>query len=155
MNQHNETIDIFAAFVLIFAAIIGFIVLIFFTLTLVNCLKKVKEENRAMKPGLIWLNLIPIFCWFWIFYIIVKLNVSLEKEFASRNISSSVKGYGYKIGLAWAILMWCSIIPSIGQITTIAGIVCWIIYWIKVSKCSKELDAPEFITENNPPPPSS
>ena len=149
MEHHNEAINSIAVLVLIFTAIIGFIALILFTYSLFKCLKKVKEENRAMKPGLIWLNLIPIFSAFWIFYIIIKLQYSLEKEYLLRNTSPK-NGYGFKIGLASAILSWCTLIPAIGQITTLATFICWIIYWIKISKCSKELDTPELLSEAPP-----
>ena len=47
---------------------------IFFLLHLQKLLNKCGETNRAMEPGLVWLNLIPLFNWGWIFYTIYKKN---------------------------------------------------------------------------------
>ena len=49
---------------------------------------------------------------------------------------------GWALGLAYAILMVTGLIPGIGAFLGIAGLVVWVIYWIKISDFSKRLGAP-------------
>jgi hypothetical protein len=49
---------------------------------------------------------------------------------------------GKSIGLAYCILGVCGFIPIVGIITSIAALVCWILYWVKISNYSAELAVP-------------
>lgn len=92
---------------------------IFFLLTQQNTLKAIKAEHRLMDPGLVWLQLIPIFNYFWIFFVVKRIAGSLAREFAGRSSDSvfeladmeAVRAYGkrptYGIGLAYSILFAC------------------------------------------------
>ena len=125
-------------FVLLF--VLGILALqVFFLLTLFKCMKKVSLENRAMEPGLVWLNLVPMLNLGWIFYTVIKIKESLKKEFATRNIAGD-GDFGYTIGLTYAILGCCSAIPYIGVFPGIASLVFWIMYWVRISGFSKQLD---------------
>lgn len=124
--------------VLIFIVIVavGLVAAIFFLLTLQNCLKKIKMENREMSPGLVWLNLIPIFSLGWTFYIVAKLSNSIKKE-----LGSAAEDGGWGLGLAYAILQVTTLIPGIGAFLSIPLIIVWIIYWVKISKYSKQIES--------------
>ena len=62
---------------LLLIGLIGLVYLvvdIFYLMTLQKCLNRVSEENRGMSPGLVWLNLIPLFGLGWHFYTVIKIN---------------------------------------------------------------------------------
>lgn len=111
----------------------SFIPLIFYLLTLQNTLSEVSQENRRMQPGQVWLTLIPVFGVIWQFIIVNNLADSLKAEFSKRNIINNENRPGISIGLTYCILICCSIIPFLGMLTGLAGAICWIIYWSKIS----------------------
>ena len=114
---------------------------ILFLVNLQNTLAACSQENRAMEPGLVWLNLIPIFSLFWIFWTVIKIRDSLQKEYESRSLDTKEVTDTYNMGLGFAISSVSGIIPVIGFITGIAALVFMIIYWIKTSGCRKTLSA--------------
>ena len=114
---------------------------ILFLVNLQNTLAACSQENRAMEPGLVWLNLIPIFSWFWIFWTVIKIRDSLQKEYESRSLDTKEVTDTYNMGLGLAISSVAGIIPVIGLITGIAALVFFIIYWSKTSGCRKTLSS--------------
>jgi len=110
---------------------------IFFLLTLQKALTRCSPENRAMSPGLVWLQLIPLFNLIWMFFLVINLAKSLGNEFAQRGINEGPNP-GQSIGMAWAICRICSIIPLVW----IASLVCWILYWVKISNYSSMIAEP-------------
>ena len=120
-------------FVVILAIAIGLIPIIFYLLTLQNTLKEVSPENQKMPPGQVWLILIPLFGLGWQFVVVNRIADSLKAEFAKRNISVDEDRPGYSIGLTYCILYCCGIIPFLGILASIGGLVCWIIYWVKIA----------------------
>lgn len=132
-------IVVFALMIIIVLTIVA--VQIFFLLTLHRCMKKVSPENRAMEPGMVWLNLVPVLNLGWIFYTVIQIKESLLKEFADRELPSSYVDGTYKMGLTYAILGACSAIPYIGILPGLAAVVFWIIYWVQIIKLSKMMDA--------------
>lgn len=119
--------------------VLSFIPLIFYLLTLQNTLNEVTDENRKMQPGQVWLALIPLFGIVWQFIIVNNLADSLKAEFALRNINVGEDRPGISIGLTYCILICCSIIPILGIFAGIAGFICWIIYWVKISGFNTKL----------------
>jgi len=118
-----------------------FIPAIFYILTLKKALSRCSVENRAMAPGLVWLQLVPIFNLVWHFFIVINVANSLEKEFEQRGIPIISKP-GRSIGLATCILAALSIIPVAGVLLGIAAIICWIIYWVKIADYSSQIAKP-------------
>jgi hypothetical protein len=119
-----------------------------------------------MTPKLVWLLLIPVFNMVWQFIVVSRVTISLENEFLRRNIVKE-SNPGKKIGLAWCIFNLCSylfimiilvydminiiykvylmpnvIISIMGIITSIAGLVCLIVYWRKIARYSAEIALP-------------
>ncbi len=125
---------------IIILIILGIILLptIFYVLTLQKALIRCSFENRTMAPGLVWLQLIPIFNLVWHFFIVINVANSLEKEFEKRGIPIMSKP-GRSIGLATCILSVLSIIPLVGILLGIAALICWIIYWVKIADYSSQI----------------
>ncbi len=141
---------------IIFLIICGafLIPVIFYFLDLQNTLKEVRVENRKMKPGQVWLLLIPLFSIYWLFEVVNKIADSLKAEFTSRNIEVDEERPSYRIGIIYAIigavapflnmvsrLMQFPALESgiISLVLGIGSIVLWILYWVKVRGYRKML----------------
>lgn len=141
MNE-NDAIAVIAGVIGIAVFLAMIIAYIFFLLSLQKNLNSVSEANRTMNPPMVWLNLIPLFALGWMVYTTIKISESLEKELTDRNISFDAKP-AYALGLTFSImnasgLLW-SWIPIIGLLLAIGLIVVWIMYWVQVSKFTKQL----------------
>lgn len=113
--------------------LLGLIPMIFYLITLSKTLTEVSEMNRKMPPGQVWLVLIPLFGMVWQFIMVNRIADSLKAEFESRNIQVTEARPGAQLGVAYCTLMVCGIIPILGGLATLAGFVCWIIYWVKIN----------------------
>ena len=119
--------------IILLILILSIIPLIFYLLTLQNTFNEISNENRKMPSGQVWLTLIPLFGLVWQFIIVNRMSDSLKAEFVKRNIKVEEDRPGIGIGLAYCILYCCSIIPFLGVLSGIAGLICWIIYWTKIN----------------------
>ena len=123
----------------VFTFAIFLIPAILFLLTLQNTLKRVHKKNRIIEPGQVWLNLIPLFNIVWQFIMINRIADSLKNEFSERNIPIKEDRPGAQIGVAYCILNLCGVIPVLGGLASLAGLVCWIVYWVKISNYKNQL----------------
>src|SRR4051812_14812060 len=140
--------ELFVIFFIIFLAVL--IPTIFFMIAQQETLKAIRPENREMSPGEVWLQLIPIFNLVWMFIVVTRISNSIDREMAStQNFSFEdnqyVTGYvsserpTYQIGIAYCVLSCCSIIPFLGWLASIAALVCWITYWVKLADYKKKI----------------
>lgn len=124
--------------------------IIFFLIAQQNTLKSIQPDNRLMEPGVVWLQLIPFFGIVWQFIVVSRISDSLKKEFNSWANDNSILGDSdllnlddrrptYNIGLAYCILFCCSIVPLLGLFASLAGFVCWIVYWVKLSEYKSKI----------------
>lgn len=111
---------------------------IFFLLTLQKALNRCSPESRTMPPEQVWFLLIPIFNIVWQFVVVSRVASSLGNEFRRRSLVKEPEP-GKTLGLAFCILDLCGIIPILGIIASLAGLVFWIMYWVKISNYSAEL----------------
>jgi hypothetical protein len=139
-----EAMAIFVGVMVVFA--IFLIPTIFYLLTLQKALSRCSIESRTLSPGLVWLQLIPLFNLVWVFIVVINVSKSLGNEFRKRGIPE-LPAPGQGVGLAMAICSVVSIIPFVGYLTGIAAFVCWIIYWVKVAGCSSRLAAPMAVPQ--------
>lgn len=133
----NVVIIVFSL-ILTFGAIVA---MVFFLVSLQRAFRLCTAANRTLEPGRVWLCLIPLFNLVWIFVVVSRLSESLRREFESRHAPQ--QDYGRSIGLAYCILAVFSSIPFIGLLTSPALIVCWIIYWLRISRHSRLLEQKE------------
>jgi hypothetical protein len=82
-----------------------------------------------------------VFHFVWSFIVVLKISDSLAKEFQSRNIPSEPEP-GKMLGLLYSILAVLSIIPIIDILTGIAGLICWVMYWVKIANYSAQIAVP-------------
>src|SRR5262245_51980891 len=94
-----------------------------------------------MEPGMVWLNLIPLFNVVWMFITATRLSESLRNEFYDRGWGRRTEDYGQGLGIATCALLLASNIPYAGCLFFIGWIVCFIMYWLKIAGYSSQLAA--------------
>lgn len=143
------------------ALLLVFVVIaVLFILTQQNTLKAVKPENRLMQPGMVWLQLIPLFGQIWQFIVVSRIAGSLGKERTSFQ-EDSILGLAdytaaeqigerptYGIGLAYCVLevidvlmstAWAHLLPTVQGLVGLAMMICWVIYWVRLAAVKKKI----------------
>lgn len=143
--------------------LVGFIIrtliVVLFLLTLRGLLKQVRPQNRAFKPDLVWLNLIPVFDYAWIFVTLVKVRESVRAEFRARDWAHRPDP-SFRVGLTSGILyvgaglvelIWLFAGDSSGSwflVSAVASVLSlgfWIVYWMRISRLKRTLEHEAFI----------
>jgi len=126
--------------------VIALAIAILYLRTLSKCLERCSPGNRTMEPGQVWLNLIPCFNLVWQFVTVIRISESLKNEFRSRGSRvTATEDYGRTLGLTYLIMNLLTAIPYLGMISGLVGLVCFIMYWVKIAGYSKELETgPSF-----------
>ena len=124
---------------------ISTVVGIFYCLTLQKTLSRCSPQNRTLSPRLVWLYFIPIFSLVWHFFIVFNLTKSLHAEFVTRTMVED-SSPGLAIGLATCILEVVAVVtspvPFVGLAVSVAGLICWIVYWVKIAWYSDKIAVP-------------
>ena len=116
------------------------VVAIFFILTLSRALAKCSPQSRTMAPAMVWLLLIPLVNLVWQFFVVMGMSNSLGNEFRARGMTNAPQEPGKQLGLAMCVCSVCGIIPYLGILAGLAGLVLWIMYWVKIAEFSRMLD---------------
>jgi len=136
-NQNDDALAIVIIVMVAFMAI-GIAIQVMYLLTLSRALKNCDPRNRAMDPSHVWLNLIPLFGMVWIFITVNRIADSLADEYDDRRLR--VDGdFGRNQGVMYNVMFLLGIIPYIGGIFSIVGLIMWILYWIKIAGYSRRL----------------
>ena len=134
-----------------------------FLLTEQNTLKKISQENRLLRPGLVWLQLIPLFGLVWQFFVVIRIAGSIQNEFQRGN-EDSIVGFAdglavdvarrkptQAIGLTYCILSLLLvggnlILDVAGQdlfiwmgLAALGTMVCWLVYWVSLAGWKRQL----------------
>ena len=100
----------------LFVLLIFVLPAILFVVAQYRTLRVIRPEYRELRPGLVWLQLIPIFSYFWVFVVVTRIADSISKELVARQDDSilgipdfdAVQAVShrptYKIGMAWCFL---------------------------------------------------
>lgn len=124
--------EIFAVLFLfiVFAGVV--LVSVFYLLNLQNLLKQIAPANRQVEPGNVWLMFIPLFNIIYPFILYPKIADSVKLEMESRGMAEQ-GDYGRGIGIALPVLGLCGVIPFIGVLASLANLVLFIIFWVKMA----------------------
>lgn len=114
--------------------------IVFYLLSMQRALTLAGPENRTLEPGMVWLMLIPLFGMVWQFFVVLHVSRSVKNWAAAHG--REVQDAGWNIGLTACILFCCGIIPFLGTLTSLAGLICWIVFWVKVADFNKMMSAP-------------
>lgn len=164
MDEFFNEEDIVLTLVLLFFVLGYLVAMIFFLIAQQNLLKAIQPQNRKMSPGEVWLQLIPLFNLVWQFIVVARIADSIRNEISDRTVNSFL-GIAdpvfandlkprptYDMGLAYCILSLCGCIPFLGSFASLAGVICWIIYWTQiVAYKNKFRDNPVPLQDHTPP----
>lgn len=164
MDEIFSDDDVFLGLIVVFLVLGWLVAMIFFLIAQQNTLKAIKPQNRRMQPGEVWLQLIPLFNLVWQFIVVARVSDSIRNEINDRTVNSFLgiadpvfandltRRPTYDMGLTFCILSLCGCIPLLGGIASMAGIVCWIIYWTQVvAYKNKFLNNPVNTHDYSPP----
>ena len=135
---------------------------ILFVLAQQKTLQVISPENREMSPGSVWLQLIPVFGMVWEFIVVIRIAHSISKEMASKigesildnsqvQIKETDESPTYTIGIAYCTLTTLGVIINystmhsssylalFGSFFGLTGMVCWIIYWVRLVNTKNKL----------------
>jgi hypothetical protein len=135
---------------------------IFFILSQQNTLRAISPENRKMYPGAVWLQLIPFFGVVWQFIVVIRIAQSISKEMTSKigesildnaqvQIKETDESPTYTFGIAYCVLTTLGFIINystmnsasnlrlFGSLFFLTGMVCWIIYWVRLVNAKNKL----------------
>ncbi|MBS1607087.1 MAG: hypothetical protein JST42_30830 [Bacteroidetes bacterium] len=151
--QENAANTIGASFQILL--LLGFLVpAVVFLLAQQKTLQTIRPEYRDMRPGLVWLQLIPIANLYWMFIVVKRIANSIYRQTMSFQDDSvlgiadpeAIRPFGnrptYKMGMAYC---WCIVVSVVIRIVPVlpaslvqpiiglAGMVFWIIYWVQLS----------------------
>jgi hypothetical protein len=136
------------------AWLVGTLIQVLFLLTLRGVLKAVAPENRAMRPDLVWLNLVPYVQYVWMFVTLVKIRDSLRAESKTRGRSLGGDA-AFRVGLAsavlfvltfllsWVVLLVSDLGESLVVLITGLGLLSllfWALYWTRSSRLRASLE---------------
>ena len=117
---------------LLIVSAIMLVTIIFYCLSLQKALNRCSAENRAMNPGMVWLMFIPLFNLVWQFLVVFDMAKSLGAEFRKRGMAEDPNP-GQTLGL----------VMCVGDlICGPVGLICWIIYWVKIAGYSGRIARP-------------
>ncbi len=163
-------VAVFLLLIYLAVLIAALVVYLKYLWTLQRMLERCAAQNRSMAPGMVWLQLVPAVGLGWQFVNVVSLGRSLEKEFRLRGVTLKRPGQelGLTMGILFVAgtgFMWLSngLTTFIGMrnslgaarpdVTDVAGLlavgfglflaafVLWILYWVRLGKLAKRLDA--------------
>jgi len=99
-------------------------------------------ESRTMPPGKVWLTLVPFFNFVWIFIVVDKVASSLRNEFLRRRLPLAEAEPGKTLGTAACALSLASFVPLLGLFAHVAAVVCWILYYSRITGYSRQIASP-------------
>jgi hypothetical protein len=111
--------------------LIAIIIRVFFLLSMSKCFRQISPRNRQMEPGMVWLALIPIFDIVWIIIMVIRLSDSLRDEFYDRGLRED-GDFGKMLGILYIVF---------AIVCGPVGLICFIMYWVKVAGYTKQLAA--------------
>jgi hypothetical protein len=118
--------------------------------TQVRAVRKCRESVRTIKPGLVWLGIIPVLGHFFMFWSLWKIAETLRKEFEIRGLAEFMasrvnvtRNFGYAF-LSTPFLM---LVPKLWHLPEIITLIFLIVYWTKISGLSSMLDKNEFLPD--------
>lgn len=119
---------VYGGIILVALAIQGFI-----SYLLYKAADSIPQQFRQVEPWQAFLFFVPLFNLIWIFIFTSKLSGSFQHFIGSQNQLRD--DCGKQVGMWWGICAVAGIIPCIGALFGIGGLICMIIYLVKTHEC--------------------
>lgn len=135
--------NVFVGFIGIGLILIMLAIGILFLITQQNTLESIAPESRFITPGNVWLQLIPLFNFYWYFVVVNKLSQSIALEYSRLNIGSNERYPTKNMGIVTGVIYFFTLIPSAGikGFASLGWLICLIIYWVQIFNCRKKIIA--------------
>lgn len=137
------TVSYWATIAVIFGGILTAYIL--YLLTLYRTMQEVSLKNQQVPASNVWLLLIPVFNLIYPFILFPKISDSIMEEFADRKMDTS-GDFSRNLGVAMSILKLASVLlrylgplAVLGGLATLALLIIWIVYWVKMSQFKDQL----------------
>lgn len=123
------------------AAIAVFLLLVlFYAMDLIRCLRLVSPASRAAKPGSVWLMFLLPYNFIEDFFIVASVARSLKAEAAINHALARFRSFGMISGVGWCVAQIVSLVPN--QFGSAAGLVAigfWIWHWAFIRRINRVL----------------
>jgi hypothetical protein len=119
-----------------------------FLMAVARVLHRVSPENRRVAPGMVWLNLIPVFNLVWATVTVERVAESLQSEFRERGMDGPDEQYGRRTGLTLLALLASGILFYPAFICYPIAFFYWIGYWRQMNRYARRLKSGAYF----PPP---
>ncbi len=117
--------------------------------TIIGALKRVPAEHRKIEPAMVWLLMVPCFCYVWNFYVFRRVPASFQSAFAARG-RTEFGDCGASLGLAYAIVELGFLVPWIGLIPWVAAWVMLILLLVRFHDYKEKLIQAQEAPLQNP-----
>ena len=139
MQEQPEAAQFVGMFIgIVFGLLIGIAINLVICFFLYRDFEGLPERFRLMPSWQVWLLIIPLFNLVWNFFVFPKLSASYQNYFAEQG-DTSAGDCNRGLGLTFAILAVCSLIPCIGFIAGLAALVVVIIYLVKMNELKNKV----------------
>lgn len=131
------------AFILLAFSLALIAMAVLFLLTQQKTFEAISSENRLMQAGNVWLQMIPLFNFYWYFVVVNKLSKSLTSEYSRLAIDKKEQHPTQNMGIATGVVYFFTLLPdeTIKGFASLAWLVCFIIYWVQVNQCKNKIVA--------------
>lgn len=103
--------------------------LLFYLLSLQKTLRLAGPANRSMKPGLVWLNLVPLLNLFWYPFTVLKVSEAII------TILGRPRGDGGRlVGLASSLLIITCLTPLRSELLLLFTLAIWVVHWLLIGR---------------------
>lgn len=103
-----------------------------------GCYKRIPTQFRKMQPGMVWLLMIPCFNLVWIWFVFPGLATSYKAYFDSVG-DQSVGDCGKGMAFGYCGCCVASMIPYVGALAGLAGLVLLIIFLVKANELKNKI----------------
>jgi hypothetical protein len=111
--------------------LVWLVVQLLFLLAVSRALAACDARNRTLEPGMVWLNLIPIFNLAWMFVTVIRVSESLKNEFRARGLHRRDDTYAHALGIGMCLSPLAGLMPFL---------IVTIIYWVKIAEYTRRLE---------------
>jgi hypothetical protein len=105
-----------------------------------GCYQAIPAPYRKLKPGEVWLLLIPVFNLFWNFWVFPGLSQSFKAYFESTG-DASAGNCSARIALWLSITGICSFIPPLAGLAAPAFLILLMVYLMRAMELKKKVKA--------------
>lgn len=141
---------------LLFGVLFAVLAVMLFVIWLIyGAIRSVPPQYRFIQPWVVWLMIIPVVGQVVAFLVAIQVPQSFRYYFGATG-RPQPGDYGFGVGLTWAICNIAIIIPVLGTLAFIAGLVCLILFLVKITSLKRALMSGSFGMQGFdvlPPPP--